>query len=180
MPGRDRLHDLLFDRLVGQIFRGPVRHRPTALRRCLAGQGHDLAELLGHKFAGGSAAVIIRQRFLDLPGQRLRIPLRGRRSPSLPGGLIAGTPPPGQVTRAAHATRDPDGPQALAGRQYHFGTCGHRLRTQAPPGDALQDRPLICRKNDRLRIRVCRDHRFPFSSVIPKLSASAGMKLLPR
>ena len=180
MTGRDRLHNLLFDRLVGQIFRGPVRHRPTALRRCLAGQGHDLAELLGGEFSGGSATVVVRQRFLDLSGQRLRIPLRGRRSPSLPGSLIAGTPSPGQVTRAAHATGNPDGPQALAGRQHHFGTRGHRLRTQAPPDDALQDRPLICRKNDRLRIRVCRDHRFPFSSVIPTISASDGVKLLPR
>ena len=180
MPGRDRIHNPPFDRLVGQILRSPVRYRPTARRRRLAGQGHDLAELLGLEFTRGSAAVVVRQRFLDLPGQRLQIPLRGPRSPSLLGGLIAGTPTPGQFTRTAHATCDPDRPQALAGRQHHFGTRGDRLRTQAPPDDALQDRPLICRKNDRLCIRVCRDHRFPFSSVIPKVSASHGMKLLPR
>ncbi len=161
------------DNVLGKVPLIPGRrHR----RRDHHSQGHDLAKLLRHKFARGSAAVVVRQRFLDLPGQRFRIPLRGRRSPRLLGGLIAGTPPPGQVTRAAHAMRDPDGLQALAVRQYHLGTRRYRLRTQASPDNALQDRPLICRKNDRLRIRACRDHRFPFSSVIPEVSASDGVR----
>jgi hypothetical protein len=47
MPRRDALGDPPTDDLVGQLAVAPVADRAIRARRLLAGQRHDLADLLG-------------------------------------------------------------------------------------------------------------------------------------
>jgi hypothetical protein len=65
MAGRDRFDDPALDNLVNNLPLRPPCHRSTGLFHSLAGDGKDHRELLGGELTRTTAALFIRENFLD-------------------------------------------------------------------------------------------------------------------
>ena len=126
-----------------------VTGRSTFLRPLLAGQRHDLAELLRRELRRGAATLPILQQFGNLPRPHRFVPVAAVGFPRHLGIGEAISPTPRHVAMASQPRRQAGIVQPLRRRQDHLGPHGHGLRTQPTPHHPLQNGTLGFAQNQR-------------------------------
>jgi hypothetical protein len=132
MAGRDPVRDAPLDDLVGHLPPAPVGNGATRPGGGLAGQGDDLADLLGGDPGRAAGVRGVGQALLDA---EVRVGDAAEADPAV-------APEPGRHGGRAQLAGDPGVIQAVIGGQDDPGAEDELLRGRMPPGERLQRLPL--------------------------------------